>query len=103
MYSLTDIEKTERLIKQMAQLKQRIDGLENILSNNKDVLTLEEAALYLGISRSSLYKMTHAHTIPFYKPNGKLVFFEKKELLAWMRQNRVATEPTVHNHPDVIC
>ena len=34
----------------------------------------------MGISKSSLYKMTHRHELPFFRPNGKLIYFEKAEL-----------------------
>ena len=89
MYSISNIEKTETLIKQVALLKQRVDNLETVLRNGKDVLTLEEASLYTGISRSTLYKLTSAHEIPYYKPHGKLILFERMELLAWVRANRI--------------
>jgi hypothetical protein len=36
--------------------------------------------------------MTHKHELPFYRPNGKLIYFEKEELLKWMRQNRNMSE-----------
>ena len=35
----------------------------------------------MGISKSNLYKMTHRHELPFFRPNGKLIYFEKAELL----------------------
>lgn len=89
MYSISNIEKTENLIIQVSQLKHRVENLENVLRNGKDVLTLEEASLYTGISRSTLYKLTSAHEIPYYKPHGKLILFERKELLAWVRANRI--------------
>ena len=89
MYSISNIEKTENLILQLSQLKHRVENLENVLRNGKDVLTLEEASLYTGISRSTLYKLTSAHESPYYKPHGKLILFERKELLAWVRANRI--------------
>ena len=92
MYSISNIEKTENLILQVSQLKHRVDNLENVLRNGKDVLTLEEASLYTGISRSTLYKLTRAHEIPDYKPHGKLILFERKELIAWVRANRIAAK-----------
>ena len=72
--------------------ERRILILENALIMAKEVLTLEEAALFMGISKSSLYKMTHRHELPFFRPNGKLIYFEKAELLKWMRQNRSMSE-----------
>ena len=82
----------ETLLLKVESQDHRIEVLENILKDAKQVLTLEEAALFMGISKSSLYKMTHKHELPFFRPYGKLIYFEKAELLKWMRQNRVMTE-----------
>ena len=30
--------------------------------------------------------------IPYYKPNGKLCFFDKAELEAWMKNVRIASQ-----------
>lgn len=87
--------KEANLTKQVAMLQGRIESLENLLHQGKDVLTLEEAAKFMGIARSSLYKMTHEQAIPFYKPNGKMIFFEKTDLLAWVRQNRVSSQQEI--------
>lgn len=59
---------------------------------NKEVLTAEEAASYLGISKSYLYKLTMRRAIPHFKPEGKLVYFRRNELEAWLCRNRVATQ-----------
>lgn len=64
----------------------------NLVYCTKAVLTATEAAAYLGVSLSCLYKWTMNRTIPHFKPNGKLVYFEREELEKWMMSNRVATE-----------
>lgn len=40
------------------EIKQQLDRIENSLANQKEVLTLEEAAQYTGFSKSYLYKLT---------------------------------------------
>ncbi|MCI7008081.1 MAG: helix-turn-helix domain-containing protein [Parabacteroides sp.] len=57
----------------------------------KNVLTLDDAALLTGLSKSHLYRLTCTHQIPYYKPNGKQIYFDRGELETWMKQNRVAT------------
>ncbi|MGN0218270.1 MAG: helix-turn-helix domain-containing protein [Bacteroidaceae bacterium] len=57
----------------------------------KEVLTTDEAAAYLGITKSALYKLTMGRKIPFYK-SAKLCYFDRGELIAWMKANRVATQ-----------
>ena len=76
----------------IAELEQRVTLLENVVFVSKDVLTLEEASLFLALSRSALYKMTHTNLIPFFRPNGKMRYFEQAELLEWIRTHSVASE-----------
>jgi excisionase family DNA binding protein len=52
-------------------------------SNNK-VLTFKQGCDYLGFSKSTVYKMTMASLLPFSKPNGKCIFFEREKLEEWM-------------------
>ena len=58
----------------------------------KNVLNIDDVAVLTGLSKSALYKMTCRCQIPHYKPNGKLMFFDKNEVEAWMKQNRVSTQ-----------
>jgi excisionase family DNA binding protein len=56
----------------------------------KNVLTFEEAATYMGISKSHLYKKTMDGTAcGFYKPRGKMIYFDRVELENWLLQNRI--------------
>lgn len=63
----------------------------------KEVLTVEEASRYMGMSKSSLYKLTMNGTIPCYKPTGKMVYFNRKELEQWLQSNRVATRQELND------
>ncbi len=58
----------------------------------KEMLTMAEAAAYTGLSVSYLYKLTHKKQIPYYKPNGKQIFFAREELIAWLKRNRQNTQ-----------
>ena len=58
----------------------------------KEVLTTEEAAAYMGMRKSYLYKLTMNKKIPHYKPMGKVCYFQRKELEAWLLSNRVSTD-----------
>ena len=65
----------------------------NTIFCTKEVLTSDEAARYLGVSKSCLYKWTMSRQIPHFKsPTGKMCFFNRKEVEAWMQTNRVATD-----------
>ena len=91
--SLADIVST--LKKKVQEVEHRLAVAENLLFESKDVLTVEEAAKFLGLSKSFVYKMTHEGTLPFYKPNGKVCYFEKSVLLEWMRSTKVASQKQI--------
>lgn len=75
----------------------------NIISTQKEVLTSDEAARYLGVSKSCLYKWTMGRLIPHYKsPTGKMCFFNRKEIEAWMQSQRVATDDELEQQAQTI-
>ena len=70
---------------------------------HKEVLTLEEAAQYTGMTPSALYKLTSTRKIPFSKPNGKNCFFKRTELEAWLMSNPVATTDELNDRAQAYC
>jgi excisionase family DNA binding protein len=74
----------------------RLDRIEKIVTGMKSKpLSLKEAAEYLGISRSYLYKLTSQERIAHSKPGGKKVYFDKEELDRWALRNPVATHEQI--------
>ena len=51
------------------------------------VLTFEQGCQYLGYAKSYVYKLTSAGILPYSKPNGKSIFFEREKLETWMLSN----------------
>ena len=95
MVQQKNVRKDSCLQRQIEELQKRMDAVEDILDNAKEVLSVEEAARFMDIARSSLYKMTSDRSIPFYRPNGKMIYFEKADILEWIRKNRVM--PVMYN------
>ena len=58
MVQQKNVRKDSRLQRQIEELQKRMDAVEDILDNAKEVLSVEEAARFMDIARSSLYKMT---------------------------------------------
>lgn len=69
----------------------------------KAVLTSEEAAAYMGMSKSYLYKLTMSGAIPHYKPKGKLCYFNREELEAWLQSNRCSTGEEINDRANKYC
>ena len=62
------------------------------MEQTNQLISTAEAAKFLGIKVSYLHKLMMRRVIPYYKPNGKLCFFDKAELEAWMKNVRVASQ-----------
>ena len=71
--------------------------------NTKEVLTSDEAANYMGVSKAYLYKLTMGKKIPHYKPMGKMVYFNRQELEGWLQANRVATDEELSQQAQAYC
>ena len=86
------IELLEMQIKELKSVEpeiinQRFKSIEDTLYSTKDILNMKEVCQYLDISQSLLYKLTCNGEIPHFKPRGKIIFFEKKELIKWIKKN----------------
>lgn len=53
------------------------------------LLTLTEAAAYLGLKVSYVYKLTSTKQIPHYKYGGRRIVFELEALEDWRKQKMI--------------
>lgn len=78
----------------MAENWQQVADLiaASVKITKKEVLSATEAASYMNVSLSHLYKLTAERKVPHFKPMGKMVYFNRLELEEWLQTNRVATD-----------
>ncbi len=69
------------------KLEKRLEKIEAKLYKTKEVWTFDEVCEYLGVSASQVYKLTMNLEIPHYKPRGKMIYFDRKEIIKWMKKN----------------
>ena len=56
---------------------------------SKEFFTIEEAAEYLQVSLSAIYKLTSNNEIAYFKPGGKKIYFKKENLKEWIERSKV--------------
>lgn len=75
-----------------AYISAKLDRIERLSAlSSKELLNLNDVAILTGLSKSYLYRLTSTHKIPYYKPSGKIIYFDRKDVEDWMKQNRVAS------------
>lgn len=79
----------------MDEILLRLEKIERLLTSQtmlqKEVLNFNEAAEYLELSLSHLYRLTSTKQIPHFCPQGKKLYFNRQELDAWLQRNRQTT------------
>lgn len=67
--------------------------LSHVVSNEreikpvKSIMNTDEVAEFVGISKSTIYGLTHNGQIPHYK-RGKRLYFKTDEIEEWITENR---------------
>ena len=93
---MKDIELEQRLSQienKIADIKQQLNRIETICKKSeKTVFNMDDAAVYMEISKSYLYRLVSYRKVPFYKgAGGKMTFFKRTDLDDWLLHKRVAT------------
>ena len=66
---------------------QKLSRIEKHIFGLKPILNVEELSDYTGFKKSYIYKLVHSNLIPFSKPNGKVLFFERQKIEEWLLSN----------------
>lgn len=70
------------------EISRNLEEIKTLLKRGDNkLLNFVEAAQYLSISHSQLYKYTSQRKIPFHKPAGKYLYFFRHELDQWITRN----------------
>ena len=70
----------KEIIKELNEIKQ-------LLISNKKILTLNELVIYTGYKKSYIYQLTHNNKIPYSRPSGGMIFFDKDQIDSWLLRN----------------
>lgn len=58
----------------------------------KAALSVDEAAVFLGVKKNYLYQLIFKRRIPCYRPTGGRVFFRQNELEEFLFRNRQSAD-----------
>ena len=89
---MTNLESMQSIEERLANIERKLDIQAQ---EAKNILTLEEVAEYTNLSKSYVYKLTSKGDIPYYKPNGKQLYFKRTEIDEWLLTNRNKTNQEI--------
>lgn len=83
---LEKLERIERLIGSTDSSGNHID---------KEMLSVEGAAKFMGVSKSRVYKMSFNRDLPIYKPTGGRIYFKRDDLVDYLKHNRLMSKKEI--------
>jgi len=83
------------------KLKKIEELIKTQLIQRKELMTTEEVAMYLGMSKSSIYKLIEEGKIPHHSPEGvRRKYFKKSEIDQWIADSVVMSQEEAMNEVD---
>jgi excisionase family DNA binding protein len=68
----------------------------------EQLIRLNKVVELTGLSRSTIYSLTHLKKIPHYKPTNGSLFFYESEIMEFLARNRQAADYEVSEQADAI-
>jgi excisionase family DNA binding protein len=84
----------ELIMNKLTEIEKLIKQKNGITVGTEEILNLEMASAYVGISKSTIYKYTSTKEIPHFK-RGKRLFFKKAELDEWLTTNKISSREEI--------
>lgn len=85
----------------MEEILIKLESLKSLyIRGFSGIFPKSEAAVYLGVSESYLTKISSRKKIPFYKPEGRLCYYRREDLDAYLLRNRVSTKEELQDKAD---
>jgi len=62
----------------------------------KEFLSTEEVCTYLNVSKKYVYKLSFKKELPKYCPGGKILWFKRSEIDAFIEKGRIASHDEIN-------
>ena len=81
------------------EIEDRMDRLERMmLLSVKEMLTVKDLSAITGFKESYIRKLVEDCKLPYYKPLGKMILFDKSEIMSFLHSNRVPSVQEIITH-----
>jgi excisionase family DNA binding protein len=80
---------------------EKLESIEQLLKGQASApMDFETARKYIGCSKGHLYHLTSTRMIPFAKPGGKKIWFDRSEVDRWLLSGKVKTMKELEQEVD---
>lgn len=81
-----------KVIQEIKELKVMINKGNHF---QKEIFNKKNLMDYTSFSESTIHKLTAKNLIPHYKPTNGALFFDRQEIVKWIREHKVYSDEEV--------
>jgi excisionase family DNA binding protein len=74
------------------EIQKELQEIKDLLLSQKKVFSLDEVVKYTGYKKSYIYKLTSMNQVPYSRPSGGAIFFDREDIEKWLLQNKQWTQ-----------
>jgi predicted DNA-binding transcriptional regulator AlpA len=83
---------TLKIQQELNEIKMRIKKGNHF---QKEIFTIKDLMSYTGFSDSTIHKLSSKKLIPHNKPTNGALFFDRLEIVEWIREHKVMSDQEV--------
>jgi len=91
MERVYEASKADQILEKIDYVIQNIKGFREF-NFNKEYLTLEETAAYLGLTKQTIYNYNYKNILGHYTLDGKKKYYKKEEIIKLLESNKVISK-----------
>lgn len=89
----------EIILEKLNSIEKAIEKLKTASNDDEDFMTIEQVSSFVGLSKATIYGLTHERKIPYFKA-GKRLYFKKADIVNWITSTKVKIKQEVNQLAD---
>jgi excisionase family DNA binding protein len=84
----------EIILEKLNSIEKAIEKLKTASNEDEDFMTIEQVSSFVGLSKATIYGLTHERKIPYFKASKRL-YFKKSDVVNWITSKRVKSKQEI--------
>lgn len=89
----------EIILEILISIENAIEKLNTVSNTDDDFMNIEQVASFIGLSKATIYGLTHERSIPHFK-TGKRFYFKKSDIVNWITSTKITTKQELNERAD---
>lgn len=89
----------EIILEKLNSIEKALEKLNTTKKEVDDFMNIEQVSSFIGLSKQTIYGLTHKQKIPYFKASKRL-YFKKSDIVNWITSSKVKTKQELNQMAD---